>query len=190
MDVRIPIGSDMEAIKLSCPEMFFKSKFGTVWGFEHIRNGKCIDHWLQGNVCTDEGLNAMLNIMFHDATKISTWYLLLFSTDTTPSGSTTYATPVFTEITTKIDEANRPAYNEAAASSKTITNSANKATFTFNNSETVYGAALVGGGTDATTKGDTAGGGTLFCAAKFVSSKSVVSTDVLLITCSITLADS
>jgi len=189
MKARIPIESKFSAAKLSKVDTTLKVKFGTVWDFEHYRKGCLIDQWTQGNVCTSEGLTAMLEIMFHSGTQITSWYMLLFSSDTTPSDSTTYATPVFTEITTKIDEATRPACTFAAASTKSITNSANKAAFTFNNSETVYGAALVGGGTAANTKGDTAGGGTLFCAAKFGSSKSVVSTDVLLITCTITLAD-
>jgi len=109
--------------------------------------------------------------------------------DTTPDGATTYAVPVYTPNTT-YDEATRPAYNEAAASSKSITNSANKAVFTMNATKTIYGAALVGGGTTADTKGDVAGGGTLFSGSKFPSSKNVVDDDILNVTITITLADS
>ena len=97
--------------------------------------------------------------------------------------------PVYTP-STAYDEVTRPAYNEAAASGKSITNSANKATFTIDATKTIYGAALVGGGSAATTKGDVAGGGTLFSAGKFAASKSVINDDVLNITITITLADS
>lgn len=140
------------------------------------------------NVVTNEGLNAILNVMFHAATQITTWYVAIFESDTTPGSATTYAVPVFTE-STAYDEATRPEYVVAAASGESITNSANKATFTINATKTIYGAALVGGGTDGNTKGDTAGGGTLYCAAKFTSSRNVEDDDTLQITYTIGMAD-
>lgn len=161
---------------------------GTLWEFELLRKGKLIDQWEEGNVTTNEGLDAFNDIMFHGSTQIMTWYLCTFETDVTPLVTHTYAVPEYTECTA-ITEGTRPAFNEAASSSKVTTNSANKATFTYNATKTIYGAALVGGGTHPTEKGNTAGGGTLFCASKFGTSKSVVNTDVLLITCTITLAD-
>ena len=159
------------------------------WKWEHFRKGKLIDEWEYDNVCTDEGLDHMLDSTFHAATQITTWYVLIFETDTTPDGDTTYAVPVFTECTA-YDEGTRPAYNEAAAASQVTTNSANKAVFTISDTKTIYGAALVGGGTDGNTKGDAAGGGTLFSASKFGAAKSVVDDDVLKVTIEITLADS
>lgn len=161
---------------------------GTLWEFEHFRKGKLIDQWQQGNVTTDEGLDAFLDIMFHGSTQITTWYMCTFEDDYTPLITNTYAVPGYTECEA-IGEATRPAFVEAAASSKVMTNSASKATFTYNATKDIYGAALVGGGTDGDTKGDAAGGGTLFASSAFDTSKSVVNTDVLLITCTITLAD-
>lgn len=158
------------------------------WEWEHLRNGKIIDEWEYDNVCTVEGLNHMLDSTFHASTQITAWYVEIFETDTTPADGTTYAVPVYTP-STAYDEGTRPAYNEAAASSKSITNSANKATFTISATKIIYGAALVGGGSAATTKGDVAGGGTLFSASKFAASKSVVDDDVLNVTITITLAD-
>lgn len=141
------------------------------------------------NTCTAEGLNRLLDVMFHGTTQIATWYIGLFESNTTPADGTTYATPVFTE-STAYDEANRVAFNEAAASSKVTTNSANKAVFTMNDTKTIYGAFLCGGGTGADTKGDTAGGGVIFNAAQFSSgSKSVVNDDVLNVTVTLTAAD-
>jgi hypothetical protein len=70
-----------------------------------------------------------------------------------------------------------------------MTNSASKATFTISATKTIYGAFLCGGGTGAATKSDTAGGGTLFASSKFATAKEVVDDDVLMVVCSITLAD-
>jgi len=193
MKTRIPMKAKMEAIKLSQSGFNPVIPVGTKWEWEHFRkneNGiyEKIDEWVVGNVCTAQGLNHMLDSTFHGSTQITAWYLLLFESNTTPADGTTYATPVFTE-STAYDEVTRPAFTEAAASSKAITNTAAKATFTMNDTKTIYGAALVGGGTDANTIGDAAGGGTMFCASKFSSSKAVVATDVLQVSCTITLAD-
>jgi len=183
----IPIGNKFEASVTANAEARYRIPVSTRWDCELYRKGELIDKWTEGNVITDEGLNAMLDVMFHDATQIETWYIFPFTAGS-PATSSTYATSGLTESTV-YDEAARVAFNEAAASGKSIANSANKATFTFNDTATITGAALVGGGTDPSVKSDTAGGGTLFCASTFSSSRSVVSTDVLQITCTITLAD-
>lgn len=140
------------------------------------------------NIVTNEELDHILNVEFHAATQITAWYCLLVESDTNPAAGMTYATPVFTECTA-YDEATRPAFTEAAASSQSITNSANKAEFTISGTKTLYGAALVGGGTDADTKGDAAGGGTLACYAKFASSKNVEDDDVVQLTYTLSAAD-
>jgi len=140
------------------------------------------------NILEDEGLNALLNIMLHGATQITTWYCVMFEDDFTPDGDETYAVPGYTE-TTAYDEGTRPEYNEAESTAKSTTNSANKAVFTMNAAKTLYGAALVGGGTDASTKGDTAGGGTLLCAGKFAASQPVIDTNVVNLTYTVTSAD-
>jgi len=159
------------------------------WEWEHFRAGKLIDKWEYDNVCTDEGLDHMLDVTFHGVTPISPWYVEIFEDDVTPDGATTYAVPVYTP-STAYDEATRPEYVEAAAASKVTTNAASKAVFTISATKTIYGAALVGGETDGDTKGDVAGGGTLFSASKFTAAKNVVDDDVLNVTIAITLADS
>ncbi len=166
-------------------------KLGSIWKLECRDKKTGAIKWEEEkhNVVTDEGIDALLNIMFHGSTQITTWYILLYESNTTPTGSTTYATPVFTECTA-YDEANRPAFNEGVASAKSISNSSNKARFTFNASKTIYGGALVGGGTGASTKGNTAGGGTMFCASLLDSSKVVTDDDYIDITVTISGADS
>ena len=162
---------------------------GTLWEFEHFRQGKLIDQWKQGNVNTNEGLNAFLDIMFHGSAQITPWYMTVFESDYTPLVTNTYAVPGYTECTTYAP-ATRPEFEEAAASSLVLSNLASKASFTFNATKTIHGASLVGGGTDPTVKADTAGGGTIFASSKFDTSKSVVDTDVLLVSCTITVSDS
>lgn len=158
------------------------------WEFEHYRKGELIDRWEQKNVNTTEGLNHMLNVAFNSATQITSWYMGLFEDNTTPLITHTYASPGFTE-STAYTSATRVAYVDATASARVMTNNASKASFTMNDTKTIYGAFLCGGGTDASTKSDTAGGGTLFASSKFATAKTVVNTDVLLVVCAITLAD-
>jgi len=140
------------------------------------------------NLVTNQGLNALLDIMLHGSTQITTWYVAIFEDNHTVAAGDTYATPGYTECTA-YTEANRQAYVEAAASGQSITNSANPAVLSINATKTVYGAALVGGGSGATTKGDTAGGGTLLCAVQFAAAKSVESGDTLSITYTLSAAD-
>lgn len=141
------------------------------------------------NIVTNEGLDAALDIMFHADTQITTWYVVLSESNTTPLATHTYAVPAYTEVNAAIDEATRPAYVEAAASSQSMTNAASKAVFTFNATKTIYGAALVGGGSAADTKGDTAGGGKLWCSALFTTAKGVDPLDTIEITYTLTSAD-
>ena len=160
-----------------------KTLIGGVFEGQLIRKGKVIDEWRDHNLVVNEGLDALLNIMFHGSTQITSWYIGLFEGNYTPVATVTAATIVAaaTECTA-YTQSTRQAYDEAAASSQSITNSASRATFTFNASKTIYGACLV---SLATKSGTT---GTLFSAAKFSTSKSVESGDELLLTYNFTAA--
>ena len=179
----------IDALVESRPALHFAIWAKSFWEWEHWRDGQLIDSWADGNLCTDEGINYYLDAAFSGATAITSWYVALFEDNHTPAAGDTYAVPGYTE-STAYDEANRPGWQEAGVSSKTITNSANKASFTMNASKTIYGASLVGGGSAPQTKGDTAGGGTLFGMAQFSSgSKPVVDDDILKVTITITGSD-
>ena len=156
--------------------------------YDNAENMKLISKSSGHNVVTNEGLDALLDIMLHADTQITTWYCVISETDTAGAAGLTYAVPTFTEWTA-YDEATRPAYVEAAASSQSITNSANKAVFTANDTKTLYGAGLVGGGSTPGTKDDQAGGGTLFNYGKFAASQPVVSANVVNLTITISAAD-
>ena len=162
-------------------------KLGGVFIAECERDGKIIWREEVHNIATNEGLDAILDIMFHASTQITTWYLLLTDAAETAAAGMTYGTPVFSE-SSAYTEANRPAWGEGASSSQSMTN-ATAADFTSNATTTFYGAALVGGGTDADTKDDQAGGGTLYAYSEFPSERSVVSGDVVHLTYTLTSAD-
>lgn len=177
---------DKEAISKA---IRFGAKLKGIFDVEILnKSGKLISKSRAENILTDQGLNAVLNIMLHAATQITPWYCLLFENNFTPDGDETYAVPGFTECTA-YDELTRPEYEEAASVAKSTTNSANKAVFTASAAKTLYGAALVGGGTDAEVIGDTAGGGTLFCAGKFTTPQPVIDGNVVNLTYAITAAD-
>lgn len=187
MKMTIPVKASFKGELVKKAHSEFRIPVSTKWDYELYRKGELFDKWTDGNVIPDAAFNAMLNIMFDEGTQIATWYIFPFTAGS-PATGMTYATSGLTE-NEDYDEATRVALVPAAASGKSITNSASKATLTFNDTATITGAALVGGGSAASTKSDAAGGGTLFCASEFDSPRGVVNTDVLLVTCSITLAD-
>jgi hypothetical protein len=189
MKNKFKFGSRAEAFLISHPEIKNFMFLGSVWEWEQWRGGKLIDRWQQHNLMTDEGIEYIMDAALSGGTPITDFYLLLFEDDYTPTSADTYAVPGFTE-TEAIDEATRPAWTEAGVTSKAITNSASKATFTFNDTKTIYGGALVGGGTDPNTIADVAGGGVLVCENQFSSgSKGVISGDILKVTVTITGSD-
>lgn len=145
--------------------------------FDHVRDGVVIDSWDDHNIVTNQGLNSLLDIMFHGASQITTWYIGLFEGNYTPVATVTAATiaSASTECTA-YDEASRQEFVEAAASGQSITNVANRAQFTFNASKTIYGAFLVSASAKSATSG------VLFSASKFAASKAVVDDDQLLVT--------
>lgn len=166
-----------------------KTRIGGLFKLECLdKNGRV--KWVDEvhNLITNEGLDHLLDVLLHADTQVDPWYLAIFEDNHTPVAGDTYAVPGYTECTA-YDEATRPAYVEAAASSQSVTNSASPGTFTINATKSVYGAALVGGGSAPGTKGDAAGGGTLLCAVSFSSVKNVESGDTLNVTYTLSAAD-
>ena len=114
------------------------------------------------NLVVDAGLNALLDIMFHGSTQVSTWYVGLTDGTPTPAAGDTMSSHAGWAEVEAYDEAARVAYVEAAASGKSITNSASPAAFTISTDSTTVGGAFL---TSVNTKGGTSG--TLFCCAAF-----------------------
>lgn len=191
MELPIKFNIDPEILKL-LKELFaneFSAKFKGIFEIEvKDEQGNLISTSKAENLCVDQGLNRILNVMFNAATQITTWYCVMFENDYTPVPGNTYAAPGYVEFVA-YNETTRPEYVEATSVAKSITNSANKAVFTANATKTLYGAALVGGGTAPATKGDTAGGGVLFCSGRFPTPQPVVNGNVINLTYTITAAD-
>lgn len=103
-------------------EMILKAIAGSRWNFEcYDKDGNL--KWAEldrPNTITNEGLNAWLNIMFHGAIQITTWYIVPVETDTTAATTMTYAVPVFTEWD-GYSEATRQEFVEAESTAKSIT---------------------------------------------------------------------
>ena len=154
---------------------------------EHYRGGKLlgVSRTKPCNLIYNQGLNHFLDSMFHNDAS-ATWYVLLYNTNTTPLAAHTYASKSFTEDV-DYDEATRVEYEEAAASGQSMTNAANKATFTITTGgQTIYGCALV----DNNTKGDSAAGGAIMACGGLISpARLVAAADVLNVTYVVAQAD-
>ena len=158
------------------------------WHRELYRNGDLLLSKVDHNTIPTAALNDILEVYLRAGTQKTVWYIAPFETDTTPGLTTTYTTPVFTECTA-YDEETRQAFSPAAATGGVMTSSASKAILTCSATKTIYGAALVGGGSAASTKGDTAGGGIIFSAAKFDPPDLVNDDDIYKIWLEITLSN-
>jgi len=153
--------------------------FDGIWRVVHKdRFGNIIEEEVFKNLITNEGLDYILNSACHGDTQISSWYFAPFTAAHTPAATDTYASPGYTEATSEYSESNRQEWAEGASSSQSITNSS-AATITAATSVTIYGAGIVGGGTAASTKGNTDGGGTLLASGQFSSSKSLANGETL-----------
>lgn len=126
------------------------------------------------NITVDEGLNDVLDVYFASGTPSANWYIGLKSTNQTPAAGFD-AAGIGTDFTegTIYSEGNRQAWTIAAISSKTATNSASPATFSINNSGTIYGAFLI----NENTKGGTTG--KMWCCSDFSVARPVVNGDTL-----------
>lgn len=136
------------------------------------------------NIVVDQGLNHILDVAFHNTTQVATWYVGIFKGNYTPQSTDTAANIASNSTeATEYDESTRQEWVEAAAASKSITNSANRATFTINATVTIYGAFLVSTSTKSGTSGS------LAAASRFASQRDLVDDDELLVTYTLTAAD-
>jgi hypothetical protein len=168
--------------------------FYNIWSFECgryvIMNGKrtFVPKWKEviHNLVVNEGLDDVLDVYFKSGTQSATWYIAIFSSDSTPAAGWTYATPVCTEFT-NYDETTREEWVEGSISSQSLDNSASPAEFTCTSgTNTIYGAFMV----NVSTKGDTASGtGVMFSAARFTSSRPFNAAEVLKIVVTINAQD-
>lgn len=136
------------------------------------------------NLIVDVGCTDILEKYFRGSTYTAAWYIgLVSSSPTVAAGDTMSSHAGWTEVTT-YSESVRQTYSPAAAASKSITNSASKATFSINGTVTVGGAF----NTTSNTKSGTTG--TLYSATAFSGgNRSLVNGDSLQVTSTYTQAD-
>ncbi len=133
------------------------------------------------NLIPTEGLNYLLGAGLTGVAQLSSWFIALFEGNYTPAPGITAATfPVDATESTAYDEATRVAWVPGAIAAGSVSNTASKAVFTMNATKTIYGIAQ----TSASAKGATTG--VLVSVARFASAKSVVATDVLNVTSTLT----
>lgn len=161
-----------------------KLMIGGVFGHNVIRDGSDLGWQHDSNIVVNEGLNHILDVVYHNATQVPTWYIGIFKGNYTPVATDTAAN-IATNSTeaTEYTEATREEYIEAAASAQSITNSATVAEFTINATVTIYGAFLV----STSTKGGTTG--VLSSASRFAAARSLVASDILQVTYTLSAAD-
>jgi hypothetical protein len=147
-------------------------------------NGNKKDEWIQKNIVVDEGINKVLNMLSGAQAQIASWYIGIFEGVYTPVASDTALTfPTSATETTAYSETVRPTWTTAVTSTKTLTNAASKATFTFTASKTIQGAFV----TSSSVKSST--GGVLLSAVLFSSPKTVGLGDQLQVTYQLSMAN-
>jgi hypothetical protein len=167
-----------EAMRLFAPDDNVDTvRLGGVFCVQHLRGDELIDEDVCHNLVTNEGLNHMLGVELYSTAQITAWYLALFTGNYTPLATDTAASlPGNSTECTAYTAGTRPQFVSAAPSGQSVTNSASRASYTFNATVTIYGAFMTSSATISGTSG------TSFSAALFGTSKSVVNTDQILLT--------
>jgi hypothetical protein len=160
----------------------------THWIAEVIdKEGNVVSRDIVDNTMMTEGLNHYLNAVFRGATTLPNWYIIPFSSNTTPSASDTYASRTFTEYSGFSESTRRSFTSDAASTDGSLTNESNLASFSITETVTIYGGALVAG---SSTKGDTTvSGGILMAAAKFTSAQVLAAGNTLRVHVAVTAVD-
>ena len=154
--------------------------------FEHDvrRNGVLLGAQRDPNIVVNEGLDYVLNVAYRNQAALANWYIGIFKGNYTPVAGDTAANIASNSTeASDYDEGTRQAWTIVAPASQQLTNTASKATFTINASITAYGAFLI---SDSAKQGTA---GTLNSASRFAASRSLVATDELLITYTLTASD-
>jgi hypothetical protein len=156
-------------------------KAGGIFTFQHIRDGIVIDEWDDANIIPDEGIVKILSSALTGASAISSWFVGIYKNAFTPIASNTMATfptaGVANESTTDYSEAARPAWTYGSIAANALSNSASPAVFTFTPASTVINGAFL---SSSNVKAGTTG--TLLAATKFAASRTLLTTDTLNVT--------
>lgn len=155
-----------------------KQQVGLAGFYTHQVNG--IDERSDTNRIPIEGINHMLDVVFHGVSPVPTWYMALYGANYSPTDSITAAnfaatTSEITSTTEGYTQSTRPEFVEDAAVAGSLSNSTNKAAFTIATATelSVYGVALL----SSNVRGGTSG--VLISISKFTQPRRLVAGDVL-----------
>lgn len=155
-----------------------KAKLRGRFQIQHFNKaGELIGTYDIPNGIVDEGINHLLDVGFHAASQITTWYIGLVDNagfSAFANGDTMASHAGWAE-STAYSEATRPEWTEDAPASRSITNSTT-VDFSINASVTLKGIFI----TSDNTKGGTTG--TLWSSAAFASNVTANNGDTLKIT--------
>jgi len=129
------------------------------------------------NLIVTEGLNKILDVMFHGTTAIGTWYIGLKGSGTPAAADTLASQANWSEVSSY--SGTRKEWTEGAASAGSMTNTTT-IDFSITGTATCAGAFLC-----SATSGTV---GTLYGAVDFGTSRSVISGDTLQVTVTVTAA--
>jgi hypothetical protein len=146
----------------------------------HYRNGELLTEFMVPNGIVDEGLNHLLETVFHSGTPITAWKIGLIDSPTFTAFDNADVMNLHTGWTESVayTEGSRPAWTAGTAATRQITNAAT-VDFTISAPATIKGLFIVGG-TGAGTKTGTTG--VLWSTAAFSTPYAVLASDVLKIT--------
>lgn len=148
---------------------------------------KCFDKdgnlkWQEGfhNIVVTAGLNKLLDAIFKTGYVAPLWYVGLKNSVGGILAANTMASHAGWTEGTPYSNAARPQFIPGTITAGVVSNSASIATFSINNTDTIYGAFLV----NDNTKGGTLG--TLYGVGDFVTPRAVIAGDTLEVTVVIT----
>jgi hypothetical protein len=156
------------------------------WMFEAFGPDKKLKwaDFIDPNLVVNEGLNYGLDVYYGVVAKPTAWYVgLITGPGATVIAGDTAASHGFTENTT-YSEGTRPTCQFGSASSQSITNSSNKASFSITGTVTIGGAFLISENTKGGASGKLNSGG-----AFTGGDKSLGNGDTLQVTVTCTHAD-
>ena len=128
----------------------------------------------------NQGLNHILDTELHGSTQVTTWYIGLKGSGAAAAADTLASHTNWAEVTDYTGD--RKEFVEGAASSQSISNSGNAASFSINGSCTIAGMFLCSAASGSS--------GTLFSVKDFSSSRSLASGDTLTVTYTVSASSS
>ena len=141
--------------------------------------------WVEefGNLVVDTGLNDLLDKYLKGSTYTAAWYVGLTDASPSTAAGDTLASAAWSEVVPYSD-GTRPALTLGTVAAKSVDNSASKASFTINATESVGGAFVAA----SSTKSETAS--MLYSVGAFAADKPVSDGDTLNVTVTLTTAAS